>query len=320
MANEVKKDSKIKHFVENYSTFLVLIALVVAFSLFSPMFFTRRNLINVLRQISLLTIVAAGLTVCRAAGEIDLSVGALAGLAGIIVAKLLIRGIPPSVAILITLLFGAGFGLLNGFLVAVVRVPAMIATLGTLSIASGVALTVTNGKAIYARFPSHFSFLGQGYFLGIPMPVVIMIIVVIVTYIFLERTAIGRHLYAIGENTLAARLAGLPVTFYRIMIFMISAIAATIAGSVLAARLGSGQPTAGGEYLLEGLGAVFIGMTTFKPGQANILGTLTGALIIGIISNGLLLMGISPYIQDIIKGSIMILAVIAAVYKEEIKI
>lgn len=320
MTDETKKGSKIKYFVETYSTFLVLIALITVFSFLSPMFFTSRNLLNVLRQISLLTIAAAGLTVCRAAGELDLSVGGLAGLTGIITAKLLIRGTPPGTAIIIALLFGAGFGLLNGLLVAVIRVPSLIATLGTLSIASGTALTTTDGKAIYARFPDKFSFLGQGYFLGIPMPVIIMIAVVVVTYIFLEKTAIGRHLYAIGENTLAARLAGLPVTFYRITIFVISAIAATIAGIVLVARLGSGQPTAGGEYLLEGLGAVFIGMTTFKPGQANILGTLTGALIIGIISNGLLLMGISPYIQDIIKGSIMILAVIAAVYKEEIKI
>jgi len=312
---------KFLHFLSNYSTFIALVFLIVVFSLVSPMFSTSRNLLNVLRQISLLTITAAGLTICRAAGELDLSVGGLAGLTGIIIAKLLIHAnIPLGIAMTITLLFGAGFGLLNGFLVAVVGIPSLIATLGTLSVASGAALLVTEGKAIYAQFPKGFTFLGQGYLIGIPMPVVIMVVVVILAYILLEKTAVGRHLYAIGENLLAARLVGLPITFYRVLIFVLSSVAATISGIVLVARLGSGQPTAGGEYLLEGLGSVFIGMTVFKPGQANVLGTLTGALIVGTIANGLLLMGFSPYIQDIIKGSIMIVAVIAAVYKEEIKI
>ena len=308
-------------FIGNYSTFFALLALVVVFAQISPMFFTSRNLINVLRQISLLTIAATGLTVCRAAGELDLSVGGLAALAGITVAKLTVEaGLPVGVAILITLLLGGGFGLINGFLVSLVKIPSLIATLGTLSIASGTALFVTGGKAIYAEFPRNFAFLGQGYFLNIPMPAVIMIFVVIVVYILLEKTVVGRHLYAIGENPLAARLVGLPIVFYRIIIFVISSMTATVSGVVLVARLGSGQPTAGGEYLLEGLGSVFIGMTVFRAGQANILGTLTGAFIVGVIANGLLLMGLSPYVQDIIKGLIMILAVIAAVYKEEIRI
>lgn len=315
---------KYLRFIGDYSTFFALLLLVVAFSRISPMFFTSRNLINVLRQISLLTIAATGLTVCRAAGELDLSVGGLAALAGITVAKLTVEaGLPVGVAILITLLLGGGFGLINGSLVSLIKIPSLIATLGTLSIASGTALFVTGGKAIYAEFPRNFAFLGQGYFLNIPMPAVIMIFVVILVYILLEKTVVGRYLYAIGENPLAARLVGLPIVFYRILIFLIfviSSMTATVSGIVLVARLGSGQPTAGGEYLLEGLGSVFIGMTVFRPGQANILGTLTGAFIVGVIANGLLLMGLSPYVQDIIKGLIMILAVIAAVYKEEIRI
>jgi len=303
-----------------YYTFLVLLALILVFSVISPMFLTVRNIINVLRQISMLTMVAAGLTICRAAGELDLSVGALAGFTGVVVAKLMVAGVHPLISVLLTLLLGIAFGLLNGILVAILGVPSLIATLGTLSIASGAALTTTNGKAIYSDFPPGFAFIGEGYLGIIPFPVVIMAVVVIITYLLLERSKLGRHLYAVGENITAARLAGLPVTFYRVLAMILSSFMASIAGIVLVARLGSGQPTAGGEYLMEGLGAVFIGMTAFKPGQANTMGTLTGALLIGIIANGLLLLGISTYIQEIIKGAIMIAAVIAAVYKEEIRI
>jgi len=306
--------------LDKYYTFFILLSIFVLFSIASPMFFTSRNIINLLRQISMLTIAASGLTICRAAGELDLSVGGLAALTGIIVAKLMVSGVNPSLAVLLTLLVGVSFGMINGLLVSLVKVPSLIATLGTLSVASGLALTTTDGKAIYASFPKSFSFLGTGYLGPIPFPVVIMSIVILVTFILLEKTIIGRHLYAVGENPTAARLAGLPVSFYRILAFILSSLAASLAGIMLAARLGSGQPTAGGEYLLEGLGAVFIGMTVFKPGQANIFGTLTGALMIGFITNGLLLMGFSPYVQDIVKGIIMILAVIAAVYKEEIRL
>ncbi|HDN74242.1 MAG: ABC transporter permease [Spirochaetes bacterium] len=317
------KSHRIKVFwyaLEKYYTFFVLLILILIFSIISPMFLTIRNIINVLRQISMLTMVAAGLTICRAAGEMDLSVGALAGFTGVVVAKLIVAGVNPLISVLLTLLLGITFGFLNGILVAILGVPSLIATLGTLSIARGAALTTTNGKAIYSDFPSGFAFIGEGYLGIIPFPVVIMTIVVVITYLLLERSKLGRHLYAVGENMMAARLAGLPVTFYRILAMVLSSFMASIAGIVLVARLGSGQPTAGGEYLMEGLGAVFIGMTTFKPGQANTMGTLTGALLIGIIANGLLLLGISTYIQEIIKGAIMIAAVIAAVYKEEINI
>ena len=320
--NKSKNSGKITiwNALGRYYTFLVLLALILVFSVISPMFLTVRNIINVLRQISMLTMVAAGLTICRAAGELDLSVGALAGFTGVVVAKLMVAGVHPLISVLLTLLLGIAFGLLNGILVAILGVPSLIATLGTLSIASGAALTTTNGKAIYSDFPPGFAFIGEGYLGIIPFPVVIMTVVVIITYLLLERSKLGRHLYAVGENITAARLAGLPVTFYRMLAMILSSFMASIAGIVLVARLGSGQPTAGREYLMEGLGAVFIGMTAFKPGQANTMGTLMGALLIGIITNGLLLLGISTYIQEIIKGAIMIAAVIAAVYKEEIRI
>lgn len=325
MSEKVKNNSSITiskaHWdLSRFYTVFILIAIFVVFSMISPMFCTSRNIMNLLRQISMLTIAACGLTICRAAGELDLSVGGLAALTGITIAKLMVSGTHPLLAFIVTLLVGVVFGIINGFLVAIVRVPSLIATLGTMSVASGLALTVTDGKAIYARFPQGFTRIGAGYLGPIPFPVVILMVIVIVTFVMLERTALGRHLYAVGENPLAARLAGLRVTQLRILAFVLSSVLATIAGVMLVARLGSGQPTAGGEYLLEGLGAVFIGMTTFHPGRANVLGTLCGALMIGFISNGLLLMGFSPYIQDVIKGIVMILAVIAAVYKEEIRL
>ena len=316
----IKTSINTKMVLKRYYAFFALLIIFIIFSAISPMFLTVRNIINVLRQISMLTMVAAGLTICGAAGEWDISVGGVVALTGVIVAMLLCAGINPLISVLLTLLIGTSVGFFNGMLVGILGVPSLIATLGMLSVTSGAALYVTDGKAIYAEFPSGFAFLGEGYLGPIPFPVVIMTIVIIFTYLLLENSRWGRYLYAVGENQDAAKLAGINVRFYKILSMALSSFMSSVAGITLTARLGSGQPTAGGDYLMGGLGALFIGMTTFRPGQASTIGTLLGALLMGIIVNGLLLMGISTYIQQITEGAVIIAAVAVAVYSRKIHI
>lgn len=307
-------------FVAKYGTIFTLGVLVVVFAAVSDRFLTPMNLINILRQMSMLAIAAAGLTICMACQEFDLSVGTLAGLVGVVTVKLITQGVPVVLAVAVGLGVGVVFGLVNGFVTAGVGISSMIVTLGTMSIASGAALTYTNGRAIYADLPASFWFWGAGYVWGMPTPIIVMAVVVFLAYMLLNRTKLGRHLYAIGGNRTAAALSGVDVRMTRIKAFIISGFLAALAGIILAARMGSGQPTAGGNYLLEGLGSVFLGMTTIRPGQPNIMGTVVGVLIMGVVANGLTLAGVSSYVQEMIKGAIMISAVVLAVLRGELKL
>lgn len=177
----------------------------------------------------------------------------------------------------------------------------------------------SEGRAIYGNLPESFTMLGRGDVLGLPMPIIIMAIIGVLVYIFLNKTRSGRYIYAVGGNATASKLSGIKVTQYRILGLILSGVGAAIAGMVLAARLGSGQPTAGESFLMDSLGAVFLGMTTIKVGQPNVIGTLVGVILIGVLNNGLNLLGLPFYIQDIAKGAIMIFAVAFAASKNELK-
>lgn len=292
-----------------YSTLIVLAILFAGFSIFVDRFLTPFNLANILQQISILGIVGAGLTFGFAAREIDLSVGYTVGLAGILTPLMLVEGYGLPVAFATALAAGLAVGIANGLLVTKVGIPSLIATLAMGSILFGVNFLLTDGRAIYGGLPEAYTWLGQGRILGIPVLAFFMLGAVAVAWVVMERTVFGRYIYAVGGNQKAADLSGIRVTFYRTAALVLVAVFATVAGLLLAARLGSGQPNVGERYLLDGLATVFIGMTMFRPGVATVIGTFFGALFIGVINNGLNLIGLDTYIQNIVKGLIVLVAV-----------
>jgi ribose/xylose/arabinose/galactoside ABC-type transport system permease subunit len=298
--------------LQRYSTLIVLALMFAGFSLFVGNFLSVFNLTNILQQIAILGIVGAGLTFGFAAKEIDLSVGFTVGLAGILTPLLLVNDYGLATAFLVSLAAGLMVGLINGLLVTRIGIPSLIATLATGSILFGVNFLMTKGRAIYGGLPDSYTWLGQGRFLGLPLLAFFMLGAVAIAWIAMERTVFGRYLYAVGGNRKAAELSGIRVDWYRTASLVLVAVFATIAGMLLAARLGSGQPNAGERYLLDGLATVFIGMTMFRPGTATIAGTFCGALFIGVINNGLNLIGMDTYIQSIVKG-VIILAAVAVV-------
>jgi len=298
-----------KEWLLRYSTLFVLVLLFLGFALTVDRFLTATNLLNIVQQISMLTIVGAGLTFGFAAREMDLSVGYMVGLSGILVPLMLISGVPLPLA----LLGGVGAGLLvgavNAALVTLVGVPSLIATLATGSILYGVNFLTTGGRAIYGGLPDTYLWFGQGQLLGIPVLAYAMVLFVALAWFVMERTIFGRYIYAVGGNLKAAELSGVNGRFYRAAGLIACSLFAAVAGALLAARLGSGQPNAGERYLLDGLATVFIGMTMFRPGTATVAGTFFGALFIGVINNGLNLVGMDTYIQSIVKGLIILVAV-----------
>lgn len=292
-----------------YSTLIVLCLMFLGFSLFVDRFLTFFNLANILQQISILGIVGAGLTFGFAAKEIDLSVGFTVGLGGILTPLLLINGYPLALAFGAAIAAGLLVGLINGLLVTKVGIPSLIATLATGSILFGINFLTTGGRAIYGGLPEAYTWLGQGRVFGIPLLAFFMLAAVGIAWLAMERTIFGRYIYAVGGNKKAAELSGIRVDYYRIAALMLVAIFAVIAGLLLAARLGSGQPNVGERFLLDGLATVFIGMTMFRPGTATVIGTFCGALFIGVINNGLNLIGMDTYVQSIVKGIIILIAV-----------
>lgn len=295
--------------LQKYGTMIVIVVVVVACSLANERFLTISNIMNIFQQISMLTIVASGLTFAFAAREMDLSVGYIVGFAGIVAPLLLVAGWPVWMAIALAFAGGLLIGLINAAVVVAIGVPSLIATLAVGSILFGVNFTISGGRAIYGGLPREFLMLGQGNLFGVPNPALIMLITVVGSWILLEKTVFGRRLYAAGGNAQAAELSGVRVNLYRVAGLVVSAMFASAAGLLLSARLGSGQPNGGETYLLDGLAAVFIGMTMIKPGTATILGTFFGALLIGVMNNGLNLVGMDTYIQSMVKGITIVIAV-----------
>jgi len=292
-----------------YSTLIVLVLMFVGFSLFVDRFFTVFNLSNILQQISILGIVGAGLTFGFAAREIDLSVGFTVGLAGILTPLMLVNEYSLLAAFSAALGAGLLVGLVNGILVTKVGIPSLIATLATGSILFGINFLITGGRAIYGGLPEAYTWLGQGRLWQLPVLAFFMLGAVAIAWLAMERSVFGRYIYAVGGNQKAAELSGIRVDFYRIAALVLVAVFASVAGLLLAARLGSGQPNVGERFLLDGLATVFIGMTMFRPGTATIIGTFCGALFIGVINNGLNLMGMDTFVQNIVKGVIILVAV-----------
>ncbi len=271
-------------------------------------FLSVDNLVNIARQVSINAIIAVGMSCAIISGGIDLSVGSVMALTGTLTAGLMVAGVPPGAAILIGLAVGVAFGVGNGFFVAYAKMPPIIVTLATMGIARGMALLYTGGYPIN-DLPAWFEFFGKGSVLGVQAPILIMLLVFAVAYVLLDHTPLGRYLYAIGGNEEATRLSGVRVARYKLLVYAISGFTAAIAGLVLTSRLMSGQPNAGVGFELDAIAAVVMGGTAITGGRGSIVGTLIGAVMLGVLNNGLNMMGVSPYLQNIIKGVIILLAI-----------
>ena len=299
--------------LRTYGTFFGFVIMVAVFAALRPtIFLSLNNLRNITEQVAILAIVAGGMTIVMAAGDFDLSVGTLASLCGVIVADLLIKGLDVGPSIAIALAVGAIAGAFNGLLVAYAGLSAFVATLATMTAYRGLSLWYTGGSTLFSGLNEAFRPIGQGATGSIPNAVLIMVGVLVLAWFLLEQTTLGRRLYAIGGNAEAAFLAGINVRLLRMVAFVCSGIGAAIAGIVLTSRLFSAHPTAGEPLMLNAIAAVFLGMTMFREGEAHVPGALFGVLILGVLSNGLNLLQVNSYLQIVLTGVIIILAVLVS--------
>ncbi len=310
------RGDKIVDLVSRYGTIASLVTCIAVFSLLRPeVFATSQNFFNVLNQVAILGIIALGLTVALVQGLFDLSLAGMATLGGFLACKWLAEGTlsSPILAVLIVLALALAIGAFNGVVVAYGGVSAFIVTLAMGSILTGVTLGVSDSQTVLSGIPDGFLIMGQGEVGPIPTPVVILAVVAVVLYVLLEQTQIGRHMYAIGGNAETSRLSGIPVRRYALIALGISAACAALGGMVVAANLGVGRPQGVGDtYLLDSFAAAFIGASTLRPGRFHILGTVVGVLLIGVINNGLSIMGVETFWQYAVRGIILLLAVFAA--------
>ncbi|SAK47190.1 inner-membrane translocator [Caballeronia fortuita] len=285
-----------------------LIVVCIVMMVASSSFLSAANLENVLRQVSINAIIAVGMTCVILTGGIDLSVGSVMALSGAIAAGLMVSGLNAVAALVTGIAVGLGFGVANGFFVAFARMPPIIVTLATMGIARGLGLIYTGGYPIDG-LPDWVSFFGSGKVLGIQAPVLIMLAVYLVAWLLLDRMPFGRYVYAIGGNEQATRLSGVRVARVKLIVYTLSGLTSAFAAIVLTGRLMSGQPNAGVGFELDAIAAVVLGGTSISGGRGSILGTLVGALLLGVLNNGLNMIGVNPYVQNVIKGGIILLAI-----------
>ena len=290
-----------------------LLVLSIAISWFSPRFLTTGNILNVLRQTSINAVIATGMTFVILTGGIDLSVGSVLAYTGAVMAALLGTGLPLGASCFVVLALGAAIGCVTGVIITKGKAQPFIATFVSMTLLRGATLVFTDGRPIDAGQGLHadaFAFLGQGYFLSIPLPVFFMAAVLGLGYYILGHTRLGRYVFALGSNENAARLSGLRTDLVKTTVYAISGVLAALAGIILTSRLSSAQPTAGQGYELDAIAAVVIGGTTLSGGRGSLLGTIIGALVIGILNNGLNLMNVSSYYQMLAKGAVILVAVL----------
>jgi ribose transport system permease protein len=288
--------------------FLTLIILFIALTIATPHFLTAINLASVARQTAVINIMALGMTLVIITGGIDLSVGSILAISGLFGTMAIKDGYPIPLAILIGIGCGLLCGLLNGLMITQLRINAFIVTLGTLEAYRGFALVVSKGLPVH-EIPDSFSFLGDGNLFGIPFSLWLLALCAVLMHFVLEHTKLGRYAFAIGSNSAAAYYAGVPIKFHLTAVYAIAGMLAGLAGMIEASRLMTGQPTAGQGYELQAIAAVVIGGGSLQGGEGSVIGTLIGAFIIGLLSNGSDLLGVNPYWQQVIIGAVIIAAV-----------
>ncbi|MGD1031377.1 MAG: ABC transporter permease [Opitutaceae bacterium] len=292
-----------------FGTLAVLVVLGGIISVFTPYFLTVSNLLNVAQQTAINAVLAVGMTFVIISAGIDLSVGSILAFAGVVLAQALHAGWPLPLAVLAGLAVGAACGLVNGVLITLGRLPPFIATLGMMSVARGAALLVTGGRPV-SGFGASFRWLANGSVAAVPATVVLMILVYLAAHFVLRRTKFGRYVYAVGGNEEAALLSGVPVVFCKISIYAACGALAGLAAVILTSRLNSAQPIAGLSYELDAIAATVIGGASLMGGEGSVLGTLVGALIMGVLRNGLNLLGVSSFVQQVFIGAVIISAVL----------
>jgi simple sugar transport system permease protein len=307
----------------NWGILAAVAVLVVFFGITTPAFLDPSNLVNILRSISIVTVIAIGVTISLAAGGFDLSVGAVASTANAVVISLIVWfGWGTWASITATIVVALALGAFNAFLIVKVRIPDMLATLATMFIVQGVAMTYTLGGSVTENMPlpdgsTAPGHLGLGFqSLGqVPLIIVIMVVAVALVQGFLSLTRPGRSLHAVGGNLEAARLAGIPVNRYRVMAYLASAVLAAVGGLLLASRIGSSQVGAGGGYLMDAVAAAWIGLSFGGSGRPNAVGTLVGAVLLGVLQNGLVMLSVPYYSMDILKGGVLAAALAVTYFR-----
>ena len=313
----MEKKIDYKQLLKNNGILIVFFLICIGLSILSPYFMTTNNILNIFRQTSIYGIIAVGMTFVILTGGIDLSVGSILALSGMIAAGLMKNnGIGVFIASVAAILVGGGIGLINGVLITKGKIAPFVVTLGMVTIARGLTLIYSKGYPV-SGFSPEFRQLGGGYFLGIPIPVIIFIATVALAWFILNHTRLGRYTYAIGGNEETVKLSGINVNFYKTMVYVIVGIASSLSALILTSRLNSAEAIAGQGYELDVIAAVVIGGTSLSGGRGSIIGTLIGALLIGVINNGMNLLGISPYFQQVVKGGLIIGAVILDRLRDE---
>jgi len=293
-----------------YGTLIALVVLVAAFAVFIPEFATPANLLNISLQISFLVMMAVGATIIMAVAEYDLSIGAMAGLGGVLTAELAIAQVPMWLCFILAPLVGCVIGTVTGWIVTRFRVLSFITTLAAGTVLSGVTLQLSGGTTVFDNIPASFTGFGQATVGPVPAPSLVMVGLSVLAWAILAQTPFGRRVYAVGGNEVAARIAGVRVQGVKIVAFALCAGLAAFTGALLASRLGSASPTEGSGLFLQAYAAVFLGMTVFQEGVPNIWGTLVGAILIGTLENGLTMLAVSTPLQDILTGVIIVAAIV----------
>ncbi|SHE68630.1 monosaccharide ABC transporter membrane protein, CUT2 family [Marinitoga hydrogenitolerans DSM 16785] len=294
--------------MKEYPAIVGFIGISILFSILSDRFLTVSNIINVFRQVSIQAVMAFGMTMVIISGGIDLSVGSIFALSAVIMASVLKTG-SVFLGIVIALVVGALMGFVNGFIIAKGRIQPFIVTLATMAIGRSLTLVYTQGMPI-TGFPSTFRIIGRGYLFGMPYPILIMLGTFALIWFISSNTKLGLYTYAIGGNETAAKLSGVKVVKYKIIIYMISGVLSAVSAMLLTARLNSAQPTFGTGYELDAIAAVVLGGASLSGGKGSVVGTIFGALIMGIINNGLNLLNVSPFYQQAVKGIVILIAVL----------
>ncbi|MBW3467000.1 ABC transporter permease [Arthrospiribacter ruber] len=319
----MEKSTSIRNYRDILIKFQSLLALVIlcfVLAMMTDIFFTSSNMLNVMRQISVNICISVGMTLVILTGGIDLSVGSILALSGALTAGFLKFGLELPFfdtfigftifgAVLIGILSGTALGTFNGLAITVFRVPPFVATLAMLTIARGFTMLYTKGFPI-SGLGQNYAFIGTGWLLGIPVPVWIALTVVAIAFFVTNKTRLGRYIYAIGGNESAAQLSGINIRKIKTIVYAIAGGLAALGGIIVTSRLDSAQPNAGASYELDAIAAVVIGGTSLSGGKGTIGGTVLGAIIIGVLNNGLVLLNVSPFWQQVIKGFVILLAII----------
>lgn len=294
--------------IQRLLPFITLIVLFVALSIASPVFLTNDNISTVIRQTAVINIIALGMTLIIITAGIDLSVGATLAMAGFLGARLMESGVPIWLALLGGIAVGTACGTINGLLITRLKINPFIVTLGMLGVLRGLTLTISKGLPA-SRLPDAFKYLGEGIILGAPVVLWVLLVLAVVMHFVLEHTRLGRYAFSIGSNPDAAFYAGIPVSFHLTCVYAIAGALTGIAAMIETSRLMTGQPTAGNGYELQAIAAVVIGGGSLRGGEGGVVGTLIGAFIMGLLSNGSDLLGINPYLQQTLIGGAIIIAV-----------